>query len=78
MVENELLKNYDAWVKDTGPSALVIGEYLMPVEGHDGIHGYGVCGGLRLINAAKQLLNSISGVKVTLMKPNFSWFPAII
>jgi len=37
MTEDELLKKYDAWLEETGPSALVIREYLMPVEGHDGV-----------------------------------------
>jgi CRISPR-associated protein Csb1 len=34
---NNVLTKYDAWLEDTGPAALVIREYLMPVEGHDGI-----------------------------------------
>ena len=37
MQNNELLEKYDAWLNDNGPSALVIREYLMPVEGKDGI-----------------------------------------
>jgi len=37
MVDSELLEKYDGWLKKTGPSALVIREYLMPVEGHDGV-----------------------------------------
>lgn len=31
------LTKYDMWLEDTGPAALVIREYLMPVEGHDGV-----------------------------------------
>ncbi|MCP9465653.1 MAG: type I-U CRISPR-associated RAMP protein Csb1/Cas7u [Nitrospira sp.] len=31
------LEKYDEWLKDTGPAALVIREYLMPVEGHNGV-----------------------------------------
>ncbi len=34
---NDLLKKYDSWLKDDGPAALVIREYLMPVEGPDGV-----------------------------------------
>lgn len=34
---NGVLTKYDAWLEDTGPAALVIREYLMPVEGHDGV-----------------------------------------
>lgn len=34
---SEVLTKYDAWLEDTGPAALVIREYLMPVEGHDGV-----------------------------------------
>jgi len=37
MPNDELLKKYDAWLTDNGPSAIVIMEYLMPVEGHDGV-----------------------------------------
>jgi len=37
MSKNELLEMFDEWLKDTGPSALIIREYLMPVEGHDGV-----------------------------------------
>ncbi len=37
MAKNEILEKYDPWLEDTGPSALVIREHLMPVEGHDGI-----------------------------------------
>lgn len=33
-----LIAKYDSWVSgDDGPAALVIREYLMPVEGHDGV-----------------------------------------
>src|SRR5688572_762841 len=28
---------YDSWLGDKGPAALVIREYLMPVEGNDGV-----------------------------------------
>ncbi|MDZ4805683.1 MAG: type I-U CRISPR-associated RAMP protein Csb1/Cas7u [Candidatus Eisenbacteria bacterium] len=31
------LEQFDAWLTDTGPAALVIREHLMPVEGHDGV-----------------------------------------
>lgn len=31
------LEKFDSWFKDTGPAALVIREYLMPVEGKDGV-----------------------------------------
>ncbi|MEI8078208.1 MAG: type I-U CRISPR-associated RAMP protein Csb1/Cas7u [bacterium] len=34
---SELLSKYDAWLKNDGPTALVIREYLMPVEGTDGV-----------------------------------------
>jgi CRISPR-associated protein Csb1 len=34
---NDLLEKYDSWLKDDGPAALVIREYLMPVEGPDGV-----------------------------------------
>ena len=34
---SDLLKKYDLWLKDDGPAALVIREYLMPVEGQDGV-----------------------------------------
>lgn len=37
MQNDELLKKFDAWLKDNGPSAIVIREYLMPVEGNDGV-----------------------------------------
>ncbi len=37
MSDDKLLEKYDAWLNDNGPSALVIREYLMPVEGKDGI-----------------------------------------
>jgi CRISPR-associated protein Csb1 len=33
---NELLK-FDDWLEEGGPAALVIREWLMPVEGHDGV-----------------------------------------
>ncbi|HRP61800.1 MAG TPA: type I-U CRISPR-associated RAMP protein Csb1/Cas7u [Phycisphaerales bacterium] len=32
----DLLEKYDDWLTDGGPAALVIREYLMPVEGRDG------------------------------------------
>lgn len=34
---SDVLTKYDTWLEDTGPAALVIREYLMPVEGHDGV-----------------------------------------
>ncbi|MCD6378658.1 MAG: type I-U CRISPR-associated protein Cas7 [Planctomycetes bacterium] len=35
---SETISKYDSWlVGDDGPAALVIREYLMPVEGHDGV-----------------------------------------
>lgn len=34
---SEVLETFDSWLRDTGPAALVIREYLMPVEGHDGV-----------------------------------------
>lgn len=34
---NDLLKKFDSWLTDSGPAALVIREYLMPIEGHDGV-----------------------------------------
>jgi CRISPR-associated protein Csb1 len=34
---NDLLGKYDSWLDDTGPAALVIREYLEPVEGKDGV-----------------------------------------
>jgi len=34
---SDVLKKYDLWLEDDGPAALVIREYLMPVEGHDGV-----------------------------------------
>lgn len=37
MQNDTLLEKYDAWLNDNGPSAIVIREYLMPVEGQDGI-----------------------------------------
>ena len=30
-------KRYDGYLSDEGPAALVIREYLMPVEGEDGV-----------------------------------------
>jgi CRISPR-associated protein Csb1 len=33
----EILSSFDAWLKDEGPAALVIREYLIPVEGPDGV-----------------------------------------
>ena len=33
----DLLKRFDPWLTDAGPAALVIREYLMPVEGHEGV-----------------------------------------
>jgi CRISPR-associated protein Csb1 len=33
----ERLDQFDAWLDDAGPSALVIREHLMPVEGRDGV-----------------------------------------
>jgi CRISPR-associated protein Csb1 len=33
----ELLNQYDSWLQPNGPAALVIREYLMPVEGADGV-----------------------------------------
>jgi len=32
-----MLKNFDSWVQENGPAALVIREYLIPVEGADGV-----------------------------------------
>jgi CRISPR-associated protein Csb1 len=32
-----VLSKHDTWLEDNGPAALVIREYLMPVEGHDGV-----------------------------------------
>ena len=32
-----LLEKFDAWLKDSGPAALVCREHLMPVEGLDGV-----------------------------------------
>jgi CRISPR-associated protein Csb1 len=37
MSNDKLLEKYDAWLNDNGPSAIVIREYLMPVEGNDGV-----------------------------------------
>src|SRR3990172_7861513 len=34
---SDVLKTYDHWLEDAGPAALVIREYLMPVEGYDGV-----------------------------------------
>jgi CRISPR-associated protein Csb1 len=34
---SDLLKKYDLWLEDDGPAALVIREYLMPIEGLDGV-----------------------------------------
>lgn len=34
---SDLLTRYDSWLEDEGPSALVIREYLMPVEGREGV-----------------------------------------
>lgn len=31
------MEKYDEWLQDSGPSALVIREHLMPVEGRDGV-----------------------------------------
>ena len=31
------LKQFDSWLEDSGPAALVIREHLMPVEGKDGV-----------------------------------------
>jgi len=36
-MEESKLERYDEWLKDSGPSALVIREYLMPVEGREGV-----------------------------------------
>jgi CRISPR-associated protein Csb1 len=37
MTTGNLLEKYDEWLEDSGPSALVIREHLMPVEGRDGV-----------------------------------------
>lgn len=37
MSTNGLLEKHDDWLKKTGPSALIVREYLMPVEGRDGV-----------------------------------------
>lgn len=37
MSNEELLKKYDDWLEDEGPSAVVIRESLMPVEGKEGV-----------------------------------------
>ena len=34
---SDMLKKFDDWFEETGPAALVIREYLMPVEGRDGV-----------------------------------------
>lgn len=34
---SSVVTKFDAWLEDRGPAALVIREYLMPVEGHDGV-----------------------------------------
>jgi len=34
---NDILNQFDSWLQETGPAALVIRENLMPVEGHDGV-----------------------------------------
>lgn len=34
---NDILTKYDLWLEDEAPAALVIREYLMPVEGEDGV-----------------------------------------
>jgi CRISPR-associated protein Csb1 len=34
---SDQLQQFDAWLSDSGPAALVIREYLMPIEGSDGI-----------------------------------------
>ena len=34
---NDVLTKYDRWLTDDGPAALVIREYLQPVEGPDGV-----------------------------------------
>lgn len=34
---SDVLAKYDTWLEDTGPAALVIREYLTPVEGYDGV-----------------------------------------
>ncbi len=34
---SELLKEFDSWLEDNGPAALISREYLMPVEGSDGV-----------------------------------------
>ncbi|MBI5141950.1 MAG: type I-U CRISPR-associated protein Cas7 [Nitrospirae bacterium] len=36
-MNDDTLKNFDTWLKDSGPAALVLREHLMPVEGHDGV-----------------------------------------
>ncbi len=37
MTENPLVQRYDDWLKDTGPAALVMREWLVPVEGKDAV-----------------------------------------
>lgn len=32
-----LLNEYDTWLTDGGPAALLIREHLMPIEGRDGV-----------------------------------------
>lgn len=34
---SDLLEKFDAWLEDAGPAALVVREYLTPVEGSDGV-----------------------------------------
>lgn len=34
---SDVLTKYDRWLEDIEPAALVVREYLMPVEGHDGV-----------------------------------------
>jgi CRISPR-associated protein Csb1 len=34
---NEQLTQFDGWLKDDGPAAIVLREFLMPVEGDDGV-----------------------------------------
>jgi CRISPR-associated protein Csb1 len=34
---SDVLTKFDGWLEDAGPAALVIREYLMPVEGRDGV-----------------------------------------
>ena len=37
MTTSNMLEKFDQWLQDTGPSAMVMREHLMPVEGHDGV-----------------------------------------